>query len=123
MSAVGPAIRPVERATRELTFEQLCKDFSLSDKIYEALLALKLANLEEFRFYWCAETEIQSFTAGIDGLEDPQLQLARLRRAWHSVRQVGTLREADKARLDAEDLDSLLDADDLRDIKVRFWGL
>ena len=55
------------------------------------------------------------------GADEKRIQEARLRRAWHAVKHLGTIRETDKSRNDTADLDDLLDEASLRDVKTEFW--
>ena len=44
-------IIPAQKATKKETFETLCKDFKIDDKVYKLFENSAIENLEEFRFY------------------------------------------------------------------------
>ena len=114
---------PVQKSTREETFHVLCTDFNLDKKAEDLIISSGIMNLEEFRFYFVKEEEVATFLAKITDYDAPDRRLmeTRLRRAWHAVRQHGILREADRSRSDAADLDDLLDESSLKDVKNEFW--
>ena len=105
----APEPRPVRRATREETFTGLCTDFASNDLVEDKLLATPMQNLEEFRFFWISEADVAPWIADVVLGDDRRITEARLRRAWHSVRQMGSLREADRTRTETADLEDLLD--------------
>ena len=112
---------PVQKATREETFKCLVQDFALDEKVLKKLIESPIQNLEEFRFYFVQESEIATWLADIDLGKEQRIMEARARRAWHSVKQMATLREADRTRSDTADLDDMLDEVSLRDVKTEFW--
>ncbi len=63
--------------------------FGLDQKVLALLLASPMDNLEDLRFYFIEEKEIEAFVATDDSIKDSalRLQVARLRRAWSAVRQ------------------------------------
>ena len=63
--------------------------FGLDQKVLALLLASPMDNLEDLRFYFTEEKEIDAFVATDDSIKDSdlRLQVARLRRAWSVVRQ------------------------------------
>jgi hypothetical protein len=116
-------IIPSEKGTKEATFTCLSKDFNLDDKVLALLMASPMDNLEDFRFYFTEEKEVDAFVGQDAALKDQQLriQVARFRRAWASVRQMALRREARQSTSTVAELDDLLCEVDLRNAKVQFW--
>ena len=84
-----------------------------------------MENLEEFRFYFTSEDQIDTWVTQIQVLKEGdnaelRVQIARVRRAWADVRRVALKREARKTTAAAAELDDLLEEDTLRDAKVGF---
>ncbi len=113
---------PVARPTPKETLDTLCKDFELVPAVGDLLLDAGVQSLEDFRFFFVREEDIEGFLAKDEDLASQPIQAARCRRAWHAVRQHGLTREGDRARQDIVDLDDLLDESELRDLKVAFWN-
>ena len=82
---------PVDRGSKEATFAALAPDFKLDDKVRTLFLNGPMENLEDLRFYFADEKEIDAFVAAERSLEGPaqRIQIARVRRAWAAVRQNG----------------------------------
>ena len=116
-------IVPSEKGSKEATFACLAKDFNLEDKVLALLMASPMDNLEDFRFYFSEEKEVDAFVAQEATLKDQQLriQVSRLRRAWASVRQMALRREARQSTSTVAEMDDLLCEVDLRNAKVQFW--
>jgi hypothetical protein len=116
-------IVPSEKGSKEPTFACLAKDFNLDDKVLALLMASPMDNLEDFRFYFSEEKEVDVFVAQDATLKDQHLriQVSRLRRAWASVRQMALRREARQSTSTVAELDDLLCEVDLRNAKVQFW--
>jgi len=77
---------PVDHGNKDATFTGLANDFNLDKKVLVLLNVSPMENLEDFRFYFTAETEIDTFVSEDSTLTAPALriQVARLRRAWAS---------------------------------------
>ena len=116
-------IVPSEKGSKEATFACLAKDFNLDAKVLALLMASPMDSLEDFRFYFSEEKEVDAFVAQEATLKDQQLriQVSRLRRAWASVRQMALRREARQSTSTVAELDDLLCEVDLRNAKVQFW--
>ena len=56
-------ITPVEKGGKEATFTALAKDFSFDDKVRDLFLNGQMENLEDFRYYFSEEKEIDAFVA------------------------------------------------------------
>ena len=64
-------------------FEKLADEYKFSTKIVDKFMSLKLESLADFRFFVESESEIETaFIEGIPDLDQPRLQLARVRHAW-----------------------------------------
>ncbi len=88
----------------------------------ELLLDAGIRNLEDFRFFFVKEEDIEGLLAKDEDLASQPIQAARCRRAWHAVRQHGLTREKDRALQDTADLDDVLGETELRDMKLAFWN-
>jgi hypothetical protein len=60
-------------------------NFSLDPVVTKALLATKIQNLEEFRFLFEDESEVDTFLSKLQLGDDMLIQGSRLRRAWTAV--------------------------------------
>ena len=82
-----------------------------------------MEDLEEFRFYFTEEKEIDTFIAVDETLKDQvlRLQVSRLRRAWSAVRRTALRKETRQTTSTVAELDDLLEETDLRNVKVQFW--
>ena len=114
---------PVDKGSKEATFTALAADFRLDDKIKDLFLTGPMENLEDFRFYFAEESEIDAFVATEKTLEgaEQRIQIARVRRAWTAVRQNGLRKESRNTVSSVAELDDLLEEGTLREVKVQFW--
>ena len=85
-------------------FEKLADEYKFSSKIVDKFMSLKLESLADFRFFEESESEIEkAFIEGIPDLEQPRLQLARVRHAWSAcvaetkAGEARKMKEAEKA--------------------------
>ncbi|CAJ1338577.1 unnamed protein product [Effrenium voratum] len=109
---------PRQRGTIQATLEALALNFTLDEGIVQALLKSKIQNLEEFRFLFNTEEQIQVWVSK-RGLGDESMVQARLRRAWNAASLYYRQSEQDRSRVSVEDLDALLADGGLRETKVR----
>ena len=109
---------PTQQATREEMFSCLCADFSLHNEVKQEILNAGIQNLEEFRFYFTDESEIAPWLADCALDDVRRINETGLRRAWHSVRQSSSSREADRTRSNIVDFDDSLDENSLNDVKL-----
>ena len=116
-------ITPVEKGSKEATFTALAKDFSFDDKVRDLFLSGQMENLEDFRYYFSEEKEIDAFVAVEESLKGPEqrLQTSRVRRAWAAVRHNGLRKENRNTVSSVAELDDMLEEGTLRDVKVQFW--
>jgi len=114
---------PVDKGSKEATFTALAADFKLDDKVRGLFLGGPMENLEDFRYYFAGEKEIDAFVATEESLKEPEqrIQIARVRRAWAAVRQNGLRKENCDTISSVAELDDLLEEGTLREVKVRFW--
>ena len=114
--AAGNATLP----TPDVVFRQLGKDFAFEDVVVEHLVTQGLQSLEEFRFLWHQESQVETWLTQVK-VTNATLQASRLRRAWHSVRLQADAWERDQSRASVQDLDDPLADSDLSDLKTTFW--
>lgn len=114
---------PVDKGSKEATFTALAVDFGFDDKVRGLFLKGHMENLEDFRYYFADEKEIDAFVAGEESLKGPEqrLQVSRVRRAWTAVRQNGLRKENRNTVSSVAELDDLLEEGTLREVKVQFW--
>ena len=116
-------IAPIDKSNKEPTFTALAAGFSLDDTVRDLFLASPMENLEDFRYYFTEEKEIDAFVATEESLKGMQqkIQVARVRRAWSAVRQNGIRKESRDTISSGAELDDLLEEGTLREVKVQFW--
>ena len=117
---------PVDKDSKEATFAALSAKFGINDNVKDLFLDGPMENLEDFRYYFANEKEIDAFVAADDTLRhgaQPELriQIARVRRAWAAVRQNGLRKENRNTVSSVAELDDLLEEGTLREVKVQFW--
>jgi len=115
-------IVPSEKGNKEATFNCLAKDFNLDPSVLVLLMGSHMDNLEDFRYYFAEEKDVDTFIAHSE-LKDSMLriQIARLRRAWASVKLMAQRREARQSTSTVAEMDDLLCEVDLRNVKLQFW--
>ena len=81
-----------------------------------------MENLEEFRFHFAADEQVDAFVAEAAELKDANLriQVARMRRAWSAVRRHSLRRETESTVSSQVELDDTLGKPTLREAKVDF---
>ena len=67
--AVVTEIVPVDQGSKEATFIALTAAFGLDDRIRALFLKSPMENLQDFRFYFADEKEIDAFIATDDTME------------------------------------------------------
>ncbi len=107
---------PVDKGSKEATFTALAVDFVFDDKVKDLFLSGQMENLEDFRYYFADEKEVDAFVAEEQALKGPEqrLQIARVRRAWTAVRQNGLRKENRNTVSSVAELDNLLEGGTLR---------
>jgi hypothetical protein len=116
-----PAIS--DTSGKEATFTALAEDFQFDKKVMTLFLNSPMENLEDFRFYFAEEKEVDVLCAADDSLKDQALriQISRVRRAWASIRQNGLRRENRNSVSSVAELDDFLEEGTLGEIKIQFW--
>ena len=112
---------PKEGGTPEQSLASLGRNFNLDDAIVKGLIKEKIANLEEFRFFFHDGSQVDTWVSKIGVTDDKMVQVARLRRAWSAVSLFYQTAEQDRSKVVVADLDSMLDEGELRDSKTAFW--
>ena len=103
------------------TLQALRLNFGLDDKVVQALLATKVQNLEEVRYFFADEAAVDPWLKKTALGEDHNIQAARLRRCWAAIRLYFSQSEADRSKVALADLDCILGKGELRDLKTNFW--
>ena len=83
MSSSG--LVPREGGTPEVSLAALGVNFSLNDVIVKGLTKEKIANLEEFRFFFHDGAQVETWVTKLGVTDDKMVQIARLWRAWAAV--------------------------------------
>ena len=111
---------PRQLGTPEETFDALCKQFNLDDKVKECILKQGCKTLSDFRFLVQDENEVKTvFIDPLRDLEGPRLQTARLRHAWTACKALIDSQQVQSAQpVSIEDEDALLPSDELQDLKA-----
>lgn len=88
---------PTQRETKKETFATPCSDFNMSQAVLDLLMKSLMEDLDELRFYFTSENQIDAFVAEAPELKDNELriQVARMRRAWSAVRRHSLRRESE----------------------------
>ena len=116
-------VAPIDKGSKEETFTDLAKDFNLDDRVKTLFLNGSMENLEDFRYYFSTEPEIDAFVAADTTLKDAALriQISRLRRVWAAIRHNGVRKENRNSISSVAQLDDLLEEGTFREVKVNFW--
>ena len=116
-------VTPVNKGTKEETFTALAKDFNFDDKVRTLFLNGSMDNIDDFRYYFSAEGEIDAFVAADTTLIGSvlKIQVSRVRRAWAAVRHEGVRRENRNTISSIAQMGDLLEEGTLRSVKVNFW--
>lgn len=77
----------------------LGNSFNLLEVVVDALIKSKIDNLDEFRFFFEDESKVEPWLGKLSLGEDKQIQAARLRRAWASVRLFYQQAEQDRSKV------------------------
>ena len=85
---------PRDKGSKEATFTALAANFGFHDRIKDLLLSSHMTNLDDFRYHFAYEDEIDNFVA-IPEWSAPYLghQTSMVKQAWTAVRQMGVLRD------------------------------
>ena len=93
----------------------LAEYFNMDKKMYDELMKSPCEDLDDLRFFFSNEEEVEQF-ASRTGLKDDALrqQAARLKKTWFSLRQLGRERDSLPSLAPKTDLDELLGEGDLK---------
>ena len=111
-------IAPTDKSNKKQTFTALAAGFSLDEKVRDLFLASPMENLEDFRYYFTEEREIDAFVATEESLQGMQqkIQVARVRRAWSAVRHNGIRKENRNTVSSVAESDDLIDEGTLKEV-------
>ena len=62
-------------SSKEATFTELAKEFQLAEEVKKLFMDSHMASLEDFRYYFADEKEIDAFCATDDKLKDAALRI------------------------------------------------
>jgi len=106
-------------------FGEMCSKFRISEKVGKFLATDEgLANLDDFVHRFASEDEVSAFVKSIPDIgARVGVETSRLRQAWIAARAASAAAESRKRKgVDDHDLDTLLPAPDLTDIKTMFYN-
>ena len=112
---------PKEGASGEEVLKSLGAHFKWHDEVTKALVTSSIESMDEFRYFFDDEAKIEPWVSKLNLGDQKQIQAARLRRAWASVRLFYQQSEQDRSQVPVADLDTILPESELRDAKVLFW--
>ena len=103
-------VAPIEKGSKEATFIALAEDFKFDERVRTLFLNGSMENLEDFRYYFSAEGEIDAFVAADETLKgaDQRIQVSRERRAWAAVRHNGVRKDNRNSISSVAELDDFL---------------
>ena len=120
-SSSNENLRDLENA--DATFQALGRQFDLDEKVVKHLLGLGIKTLSEFRFFVNDENEVKTvFVDPVKDLDNPRLQVSRLRHAWTSCKALITQQQDQVAQgPKPEDEELILPAADLQELKNKWF--
>ena len=112
----------MQKGSKAETFGHLVKQFNMHEDCLALFMASEIETLEDFRFFFSEEKEIEVFVAkGTDNVKESRLQMSRMKQAWHSVKLTASRMESGSTIQASADLDDLLCEVTLREVKYNFW--
>ena len=105
-------------------FDELCAKFGIHDTVSDFMVnSLGLETLADFQHMLTDTAKVEELIVSqIKNLPKPVLQAARIRQALEAVQQAAAGAALSKKRgLEDPDLESLLSAEQLNDLKEAFW--
>ena len=113
---------PVQEDGTEQTFQALADQFRLNKEAMDHIKDSKIETLNDLRCFFASEGEVEALLSKSEEISDIELMTSRIRAAWHAIRQQASLRESNKSKIDAADLDDMLDGVQLNDAEQSFWS-
>ena len=109
--------------TADATFQALGRQFDLDEKVVKFFLSLGIKTLSEFRFFVNDENEVKTvFVDPVKDLDNPRLQVSRVRHAWTSCKALITQQQDQVAQgPKPEDEELILPAADLQELKNKWF--
>ena len=113
---------PVDKGSKEATFTALAANFMFNDKVRDLFLDGSMENLDDFRYYFADEEEIDAFVAMANGWAAPdhKHQTTVVKQAWTAVRQSG-LRQSIYSTASPTTKASMILEMALEKAKFQFW--
>jgi hypothetical protein len=113
---------PVDKGSKEATFTALAANFMFNDKVRDLFLDGSMENLDDFRYYFADEEEIDAFVAMANGWAAPdhKHQTTVVKQAWTAVRQSG-LRQSIYSTASPTTKASMILEMALEKARVQFW--
>jgi hypothetical protein len=114
---------PVDRGSKKATFTALAANFGFNDKVRDLFLTGHMENLEDFRYYFADEEEIEAFVAMGGGWSAPEQrrQTSIVKQAWTAVRQSGLSKKSCNTASSTTEIDGDLEKIILKEARLRFW--
>jgi hypothetical protein len=114
---------PVDEGSKKATFTALAANFGFDDKVRDLFLTGHMENLEDFRYYFADEEEIEAFVAIAGGWSAPERrrQTSMVKQAWTAVRQSGSSTKSYNTASSTTEIDSDLEKSTLKEARLRFW--
>ena len=112
-----------EKENGPATFEAIATAFAYPEPITKALLAAGLRTLEDFRYSMTTLEDVDAwFEKQKFDKENALVNKARLKMAWDSLRKQLAVKDNFNMRVDVEDIDAIMDAAELCNLKDLFWA-
>ena len=89
---------PKEGASGEEVLKSLGAHFKWHDEVTKALVTSSIESMDEFRYFFDDEAKIEPWVSKLNLGDQKQIQAARLRRAWASVRLFYQQSEQDQSQ-------------------------
>ena len=115
-------VEPRQLATTKETFYALADQFGFDKRISDLIIDYGVTDLETFSWLFTRPEEVGPVLCDpIKDLDKPMAQVAKVRRAWAACVAYVKSRESARTRAAADDLDDVLPAPELLDIKNTFF--
>ena len=116
------SMEPKQLVTTKETFYALADQFGFDKRISDIIIDCGVTDLETFSWLFTKPDEVGPLLCDpIKDLDKPMAQVAKVRRAWAACVAYVKSRETARTRSAADDLDDVLPAPELLDIKNAFF--